>query len=58
MCSNITVTRRCVPLSRRTNIAGSNIIAHADVTTDIVASLGTQGDFQKDCIFNGWIGEI
>ena len=32
MCTSITVARRCGPLSRRMNIAGSNIVAHAVVT--------------------------
>ena len=37
MCTSITVTRRCVPLSWRTNIAGSNIVAHVDVTTETLS---------------------
>ena len=37
MCTSITVTRRCVPLSRRTNIAGSNIVAHTDVTMETLS---------------------
>ena len=44
MCTGITVTRRYVPLSRRTNIAGSNIVALAVITRN-------QGDFQKDSVF-------
>ena len=30
MCTSITVTRRCGTLSRRTNVAGSNIVALAE----------------------------
>ena len=37
MYTSITVTRRCDSLSRRTNIAGSNIVAHADVTMETVS---------------------
>ena len=37
MCTSITVTRRCGPLSRRTNIAGSNIVAHAVVTMETLS---------------------
>ena len=37
MCTSITVTRRCGPLSRRTNISGSNIVAHAVVTMETVS---------------------
>ena len=37
MCTSITVTRRRVPLSRQTNIAGSNIAAHADVTMETLS---------------------
>ena len=35
MC--ITVTRRCGPLSRRTNIAGSNFVVHAVVTMETLS---------------------
>ena len=50
MCTGITVTRRYVPLSWRTNIAISNIVAHAVVTMDTLSAfLRNQGDFQKDC---------
>ena len=50
MCTGITVTRRFVPLSRRTNIAGSNIVAYAVVTMETSsACLRNQEDFQKDC---------
>ena len=34
MCTSITVTRHCGPLSRRTNIAGSNIVVHAVITME------------------------
>ena len=34
MYTCITVTRRCGSLSRRTNIAGSNIVVHTDVTIE------------------------
>ena len=34
MCTSITVTRQCGPLSQRTNIAGSNIVAHMVVTME------------------------
>ena len=34
MCTSFTVTRRCGPLSRRMNIPGSNIVAHAVVTME------------------------
>ena len=37
MCTSITVTRLCVLLSWRTNIAGSNIVAHADVTMETLS---------------------
>ena len=37
MCTSITVTRRCGPLSHRTNIAGSNIVAHAVVTMETLS---------------------
>ena len=50
MCTGITVTRRYVPLSRRTNIAGSNIVAHSVVTMETSSKvLRNQGDFQKNC---------
>ena len=34
MCTGITVTRRYVPFSRRTNIAGLNIVALAVITME------------------------
>ena len=37
MYTSITVTRRCGPLSRRINIAGSNIAVHAVVTTETLS---------------------
>ena len=37
MCTSITVTRRCVLLSWQTNIAGSKIIAHADITMETLS---------------------
>ena len=37
MCTSITVTRRCGPLSRRTNTAGSKIVAHAVVTIETLS---------------------
>ena len=37
MCTSIAVTRQCVLLSLRTNIAGSNIVAHADVTMETLS---------------------
>ena len=37
MCTSITITRRCGPLPRRTNIAGSNIVAHAVVTMETLS---------------------
>ena len=37
MCTSITVTKRCGPLSQRTNIAGLNIVAHAVVTMEILS---------------------
>ena len=50
MCTGVTVTRRYLPPSRRTNIAGSNTIAHAVVTMEkAIAVLRIQGDFQKNC---------
>ena len=51
MCTGITVTKRYVPLSRRMNIAGFNIIVHAVVTMETSAFLRNQGDFQKYCFF-------
>ena len=53
MCTGITITRY-VPLSQRTNIAGSNIVALAVVTMEILSAvLRNQGNFQKDCFFKG-----
>ena len=46
MCTSITVTRRCDPLSRRTNIAGSNIVAHADVSRYTVETLSLFREFK------------
>ena len=37
MCTSITVTRQYGPLSRRTNIAGSNIVAHEVVTMETLS---------------------
>ena len=37
MCTSITVTRRCGPLSRRMNIAGLNIVAHAVKTIETLS---------------------
>ena len=37
MCTSITVARRFGPLSRRTNIAGSNTVAHAVVTMETLS---------------------
>ena len=37
MYTSITVTKRCGPLSRRTNIVGSNIVAHAVVTMETLS---------------------
>ena len=37
MCTSITVTRRCGPLSRRTDIAGSNIVVHEVVTMETLS---------------------
>ena len=37
MCTCITVARRCVPLSWRTNIAGSNIVVHAVFTMETLS---------------------
>ena len=49
MCTGITVTRQYVSPSRGTNIAGSNIVAHAVVTMETSSAfLRNQGDFQKD----------
>ena len=36
MCTSITLTRRCCPLSWQMNIAGSNIVAFAVVTMEIL----------------------
>ena len=49
MCTGITVNRRYVPLSRRTNITGSNIVALVVVTMETSSAfLRNQGDSQKD----------
>ena len=37
MCTSIIVTIQCGLLSRRTNLAGSNIIAHAVVTMETLS---------------------
>ena len=37
MCTSVTVTIRCGLLSRRTNIAGSNIVVHVTVTTETLS---------------------
>ena len=37
MCTSITVTRRCGPLSQRTNIAGLYIVAHVVVTMETLS---------------------
>ena len=37
MCTSFIVTRRYGPLSLRTNIAGSNIVAHAVVTMETLS---------------------
>ena len=58
MCTTNAVTRRCGLLSRRTNIAGSNIVAHAVVTMEAFPGTQGQGGFQKDCFFKGRIGEL
>ena len=50
MYTGITVTRRYVLLSQRTNIAGLNIVALTVVTMETSSAfLRNQGDFQKDC---------
>ena len=52
MCTGITVTRRYVPSSQRTNKTGSKIEAHAGVTMETLSAFPrSQGDFQKDCFF-------
>ena len=59
MCTGITVNRRYVPHSQRTKIAGSQLDAHKVITMETSSAfLRNQGDFQKDCFFKGWIGEI
>ena len=53
MSAGITVTRRIVPGSQRTNEGGSKIGAHAVITMETsLAFLRSQGDFQKNCFFN------
>ena len=37
MCTSITVTRLCVPLSRRTNITSSNTVADKAVTKETLS---------------------
>ena len=37
MCTSITVTRQCGPLSRRMNINGLNIIAHMVATMETLS---------------------
>ena len=48
MCTGITVTRRYVALSQRTNTAGSNIVALVVVTME-TSSAFLRNHFQKDC---------
>ena len=40
MNNSITVTRQYGPFSRRTNIAGSNFVAHAVVTMEAFLKIG------------------
>ena len=51
MCTSITVTRRCGPLSRRTNIAGSNIVAHAVVTMETLSLFRELKGISKMTVF-------
>ena len=59
MCTSITVTRQCGPLSRQTNIAGSNIVAHAVITMETLSLFREfKGISKRTAFFNGWISEI
>ena len=58
MCTGISVIRRYVPLSRRTNIAGLNIIALAVVAMETSSVFLRNQGFPKGLFFKGWIGEI
>ena len=51
MCTNIAVTRRCVPLSRQMNIAGSNIIVHAVVTMETLLHFQELKGISKKTVF-------
>ena len=53
MCTGITVTRRYVPRSRRTNKVGSKIGAHAVVTMETSSAFLRSRGFPT-----GWIGKM
>ena len=51
MGTSITLTRRCVPLARRTNIAGLNIFAHVDFTMKKLPLFGELKGISKSTAF-------